>query len=85
VRGAQLPTTGLTPLHAEDRSPAGPRATPRATPAGHASAADVQSLLASFSAGVQKGLAEARHRSGGPPPNGNGAAVYNRNGRGPQA
>ena len=100
VRGAQLPNAGLTPLHAEDRLPGGAPGVPgapgapgrpaglRPTPAAHASAADVQSLLTSFSAGVQKGLAETR-RPGGPPPSGpppsNGAGLYNRNGRGPAA
>jgi len=58
------------------------------TPPGGASrATDVQTLLTSFSAGVQRGLDEARERSGRPPVDagpaaGNGLGNGHGNGRG---
>jgi hypothetical protein len=74
VRGAQLPRTTLTPLRG---SPGGPGAaspppvTAPTPPVGWSApwaaprpAADVQDLLARFTAGVQRGLDEAR-RAGG--------------------
>jgi hypothetical protein len=54
--GAQMPDTGLIPLHAEGAAGASPEARLAAT--------DVHSMLTSFSAGVQRGLAEARRGSG---------------------
>jgi translation initiation factor IF-2 len=66
VRGAQLPQTGVVPLRGDGGGPAGAGAS-RPSAAAHASAADVQSLLTNFSAGVQRGLAESRRNNGGTP------------------
>jgi signal transduction histidine kinase len=65
VPGAQLPQAEVISLRG--RGPAGashPGIDPRPTPAGGASkATDVQTLLSSFTAGVQRGLQEARLRA----------------------
>jgi signal transduction histidine kinase len=63
VKGAQLPPTGLVPLRGR-RDESKRRSTPAAASgAPSSSAMDVHSLLTSFSAGVQRGLDEARQRS----------------------
>jgi len=51
-----MPDTGVLPLHADGTADASPEARLAAT--------DVHSMLTSFSAGVQRGLAEARRGSG---------------------
>jgi signal transduction histidine kinase len=82
VRGAQLPQTGVVPLRSDggaergsaptpprpsDRSPAPPASRP-----GLARAHAVQALLTDFTAGVQRGLAEARREPVSPGRNGSG-------------
>ncbi|MDD9369949.1 MAG: hypothetical protein PV358_07545, partial [Acidimicrobiales bacterium] len=77
ARGAQLPRTSVISLHgrrggdrpattAADPSapPSGPSGHPPLTP-GASKATDVQTLLANFTAGVQRGLFDAR-AGGGP-------------------
>jgi hypothetical protein len=78
VKGAQLPQTAVVSLHRDRRhtppagyeapayAPPAPPAPARAatTPApGSSRATDVQSLLTSFTAGVQRGLDDARQHS----------------------
>jgi hypothetical protein len=65
VRGAQLPQTSVVSLHGRGPRPRtgiGPSPTARAplTP-GPSRATDVRTLLTSFTAGVQRGLADARN------------------------
>jgi hypothetical protein len=67
VPGAQLPHATVVPLRGGP-PPGTPRprlsVDPRPTPArGASKATDVQALLSSFTAGVQRGLDEARHRA----------------------
>jgi signal transduction histidine kinase len=66
VRGAQLPQTRVVRLRGDGSGPMPPGGA-RPSAAAHASAADVQSLLTNFSAGVQRGLAESRRNNGGVP------------------
>jgi signal transduction histidine kinase len=69
VRGAQLPQTTVTTLRRGSDHPPASRA--RRTPTQPPSdAADVQSLIASFTAGVQRGLDEARGRAADQSPGG---------------
>jgi hypothetical protein len=65
VPGAQLPQAHVISLRGGGPSAASrPAVDPRPTPAGGASkATDVQTLLSSFTAGVQRGLEEARQRA----------------------
>ena len=65
VPGAQLPHAHVISLRGGSTAPAPrPAFDPRPTPAGGASrATDVQTLLSSFTAGVQRGLEEARLRA----------------------
>jgi signal transduction histidine kinase len=65
VPGAQLPDAHVVSLRGGGPSAASrPAVDPRPTPAGGASkATDVQTLLSSFTAGVQRGLEEARLRA----------------------
>ncbi len=65
--GAQLPHADVVSLRRGGPAPPPPprpAVDPRPTPAGGASkATDVQTLLSSFTAGVQRGLEEARLRA----------------------
>ena len=68
VPGAQIPETGVVRLRGDGlvgatNAPAGPA--PRPSPAAHSAAADVQSLLTSFTAGVRRGLEEANASGNG--------------------
>ncbi len=67
VPGAQLPHAQVISLRGGGPAPAPaprPAVDPRPTPAGGASkATDVQTLLSSFTSGVQRGLEEARLRA----------------------
>jgi signal transduction histidine kinase len=68
VPGAQMPETGVVRLRGDGlvgatNAPVGPA--PRPTPAAHSAAADVQSLLTSFTAGVRRGLDEANATGNG--------------------
>jgi signal transduction histidine kinase len=68
VPGAQMPETGVVRLRGDGlvgatNAPVGPA--PRPTPAAHSAAADVQSLLTSFTAGVRRGLEEANATGNG--------------------
>ena len=67
VPGAQLPHAQVISLRGGGPAPAPaprPAVDPRPTPPGGASkATDVQTLLSSFTAGVQRGLEEARLRA----------------------
>jgi hypothetical protein len=82
VRGAQLPQTGVVPLRngggadggpapVSPRPPDRPPARPASTP-GLDRASAVQALLTNFTAGVQRGLAEARRQPVYPGSNGTG-------------
>jgi hypothetical protein len=82
VRGAQLPQTGVVPLRngggadggpapVPPRPPDRPPARPAPTP-GVDRASAVQALLTNFTAGVQRGLAEARRQPVYPGSNGTG-------------
>ncbi|MBN2623001.1 MAG: hypothetical protein JXA83_06530, partial [Acidimicrobiales bacterium] len=62
VKGAQLPRSTVVSLHGEGRQGSGHR-TARGRAPEPSRAADVQSLLSSFTAGVQRGLDEARQRA----------------------
>ncbi len=68
VPGTHMPETGVVRLRGDGlvgatNAPVGPA--PRPTPAAHSAAADVQSLLTSFTAGVRRGLEEANARGNG--------------------
>jgi hypothetical protein len=73
VKGAQLPETSVVSLRDDHTEPPHFRALARAVPSPVPSrATDVQRLLTSFTAGVQRGLEDARqqatHRTSGPVP-----------------
>jgi signal transduction histidine kinase len=72
VKGAQLPRSAMTPLRGERIPPRVAPSTPvtayrpAPSPLGPRPATDVQALLASFTAGVQRGLHDARRGAAAP-------------------